>query len=149
MEHCQSPSDKRKTLIRGHVVHLSARPPNGWCAEKGWNHACTQGNLVRVRAADRLRDGASAEQGEGHEHAALQQSLQREAPGHNLGRIRANREQPQSRRVRERRLDEVDAQALIVRIQGRPWWTWRSAPPPWPQSSRSWTLSEWSHSSRP
>lgn len=29
MEHCQSLSDKRKTLIRGHVVHLSARLPMG------------------------------------------------------------------------------------------------------------------------
>src|SRR6267143_6708360 len=143
---CQGASDKRKTLITGHVVQSSARLHRGR-AEKGWKHACTERNLVRVRAADRLREGAPAEQGERHEHAALQQGRQREAPGHHLGRIRANRKQPQPRGVRERRLDEVDAQALIVRLQGRPWWTWRSAPPPWPPSSRSWTRSEWSLSS--
>src|SRR2546426_1664765 len=143
---CQGASDKRKTLIRDHVVQSSARL-HGGCAEKGWKHACTQGDLVRVRPADRLRKGAPAEQGERHEHAALFEGRQREAPGHHLGRIRADRKQPQSRRVREWRLDEAKEQALIARIQGRPWWTWRSAPPPWPPSSRSWTRSEWSPSS--
>src|SRR6266566_1711965 len=90
---------------------------NGWRANKGWKHACTEGNLVRVRTADCLREGASAGQGERHEHAALHERRQRQAPGHHLGRIRANREQPQPRRVREWRLDEVDAQALIVRLR--------------------------------
>src|SRR6266480_6734092 len=90
---------------------------NGWRANKGWKHACTEGNLVRVRTADRLREGASAGQGERHEHAALHERRQRQAPGHHLGRIRANRKQPQPRRVREWRLDEVDAQALIVRLR--------------------------------
>src|SRR5438128_2517312 len=90
---------------------------DGWRANKGWKHACTEGNLVRVRTADRLREGASAGQGERHEHAALHERRQRQAPGHHLGRIRANREQPQPRRVREWRLDEVDAQALIVRLR--------------------------------
>src|SRR5438132_5046584 len=90
---------------------------NGWRANKGWKHACTEGNLVRVRAADRLREGAPAGQGERHEHAALHERRQRQAPGHHLGRIRANREQPQPRRVREWRLDEVDAEALIVRLR--------------------------------
>src|SRR5207237_197209 len=90
---------------------------NGWRANKGWKHACTEGNLVRVRAADRLREGAPAGQGERHEHAALHERRQRQAPGHHLGRIRANREQAQPRRVREWRLDEVDAQALIVRLR--------------------------------
>src|SRR5437879_12949463 len=52
-----------------------------------------------------------------HEHAALHERRQRRAPGHYLGRIRANREQPQPRRVREWRLDEVDAEALIVRTR--------------------------------
>src|SRR5437879_9316933 len=88
---------------------------NGWRANKGWKHACTEGNLVRVRTADRLREGAPAGQGERHEHAALHERRQRQAPGHHLGRIRANRKQPQPRRIREWRLDEVDAQALIVR----------------------------------
>src|SRR5436189_6260121 len=88
---------------------------NGWRTNKGWKHACTEGNLVRVRTADRLREGASAGQGERHEHAALHERRQRQAPGHHLGRIRANREQPQPRRVREWRVDEVDAQALIGR----------------------------------
>src|SRR2546427_8607003 len=74
---------------------------NGWRANKGWKHACTEGNLVRVRTADRLREGAPAGQGERHEHAALHERRQRQAPGHHLGRIRANREQPQPRRVRE------------------------------------------------
>src|SRR3989449_3839669 len=142
---CQGASDKRKTLIRDHVVQSSARLHRGR-AEKGWKHACTEGNLVRVRTADRLREGAPAGQGERHEHAALYERRQRQAPGHHLGRIRANRKQPQPRRVREWRLDEADAQALIVRNQGRPWWTWRSVPPPWPPSSRSWTHSEWSPS---
>src|SRR2546430_4711123 len=90
---------------------------NGWRANKGWKHACTEGNFVRVRTADRLREGAPAGQGERHEHAALHERRQRQAPGHHLGRIRANREQPQPRRVREWRLDEVDAQALIVRLR--------------------------------
>src|SRR5436190_1381599 len=85
---------------------------DGWRANKGWKHACTEGNLVRVRTADRLREGASAGQGERYEHAALHERRQRQAPSHHLGRIRANREQPQPRRVREWRLDEVDAQAL-------------------------------------
>src|SRR5437879_11736198 len=92
---------------------------NGWRANKGWKHACTEGNLVRVRAADRLREGASAGQGERHEHAALHERRQRQAPGHYLGRIRANREQPQPRRVREWRLDEVDAEAQIGRASWR------------------------------
>src|SRR5712691_12745756 len=73
---CQRASDKRKTLIRGHVVQSSARLHRGR-AEKGWKHACTERNLVRVRTADRLREGAPAEQGERHEHAALQQGRQR------------------------------------------------------------------------
>src|SRR5256714_3100918 len=90
---------------------------DGWRANKGWKHACTEGNFVRVRTADRLREGAPAGQGERHEHAALHERRQRQAPGHHLGRIRANREQPQPRRVREWRLDEVDAQALIVRLR--------------------------------
>src|SRR5205809_649830 len=90
---------------------------DGWRANKGWKHACTEGNLVRVRTADRLREGASAGQGERYEHAALHERRQRQAPSHHLGRIRANREQPQPRRVREWRLDEVDAQALIVRLR--------------------------------
>src|SRR5436853_7897207 len=90
---------------------------NGWRANKGWKHACTEGNLVRVRTADRLREGASAGQGERHEHAALHERRQRQAPGHYLGRIRANREQPQPRRVREWRVDGVDEEALIVRVR--------------------------------
>src|SRR5947207_14593961 len=88
---------------------------DGWRANKGWKHACTEGKLVRVRTAYRSRERASAGQGERYEHAALHERRQRQAPGHHLGRIRANREQPQPRRVREWRLDEVDAQALIVR----------------------------------
>src|SRR5881392_118273 len=143
---CQTLSDKRKTLIAEGVVQPSARCHMGG-ARKGMEHACTEGDLVRVRTADRLRQGAPAEQGGWHEHAALFQGHQRQAPGHHLGRIRADREQPQPRRVRERRLDEVDAEALSARIQGRPWWIGRSAPPPWPPSSRSWTPSEWSPSS--
>src|SRR2546421_4665636 len=87
---------------------------NGWRANKGWKHACTEGNLVRVRTADRLREGASAGQGERHEHAALHERRQRQAPGHHLGRIRANREQPQPRRVREWRLGEVYGAEPIV-----------------------------------
>src|SRR5256885_406367 len=90
---------------------------NGWRANKGWKHACTEGNLVRVRTADRLREGAPAGQGERHEQAGLHERRQRQAPGHPLGRIRATREQPQPRRVREWGLDEVDAQALIVRLR--------------------------------
>src|SRR5947199_5675878 len=135
---CQTLSDRRKTLIAEGVVQPSARCHMGG-TRKGMEHACTEGDLVRVRTADRLRQGAPAEQGGWHEHAALFQGHQRQAPGHHLGRIRADREQPQPRRVRERRLDEVDAEALSARIQGRPWWIGRSAPPPWPPSSRSWT----------
>src|SRR5437667_4290002 len=90
---------------------------NGWRANKGWKHACTEGNLVRVRTADRLREGGTGGHGERDEHAALHEGRQRQAPVHHLGRIRANREQPQPRRVREWRLDEVDAQALIVRLR--------------------------------
>src|SRR2546421_961477 len=109
---CQGASDKRKTLIRDHVVQSSARLHRGR-AEKGWKHACTEGNLVRVRTADRLREGAPAGQGERHEHAALHERRQRQAPGHHLGRIRANREQPQPRRVREWRVGEGDWEAPI------------------------------------
>src|SRR2546428_7280842 len=87
---------------------------DGWRANKGWKHACTEGNLVRVRTADRLREGASAGQGERHEHAALHERRQRQAPGHHLGRIRANREQPQPRRVREWRLGGGDVVAPIL-----------------------------------
>src|SRR5437879_12425884 len=90
---------------------------NGWRANKGWKHACTEGNLVRVRTADRLREGAPAGQGERHEHAALHERRQRQAPGHHLGRIRANREQPQPRRVREWRLAEVDAPGMTARTR--------------------------------
>src|SRR5438046_5801030 len=90
---------------------------DGWRANKGWKHACTEGNLVRVRTADRLREGASAGQGERYEHAALHERRQRQAPSHHLGRIRANREQPQPRCVREWRLDEVDAVTVIVRLR--------------------------------
>src|SRR5438552_3682142 len=72
---------------------------NGWRANKGWKHACTEGNLVRVRTADRLREGAPAGQGERHEHAALHERRQR----------------PQSRRVQGCVWNEVNAQSVIVR----------------------------------
>src|SRR2546430_6002936 len=87
---------------------------NGWRANKGWKHACTEGNLVRVRTADRLREGAPAGQGERHEHAALHERRQRQAPGHHLGRIRANRKQPQPRRIREWRLAVGDGAAALI-----------------------------------
>src|SRR3989442_15934097 len=131
---CQGASDKRKTLIRDHVVQSSARLHRGR-AEKGWKHACTEGNLVRVRAADRLREGAPAGQGEGHEHAALYERRQRQAPGHHLGRIRANREQPQPRRVREWRLGGGEGQAPKLPPTKTTAGPARWAPPPAPPLS--------------
>src|SRR2546422_4151201 len=127
---CQGASDKRKTLIRDHVVQSSARLHRGR-AEKGWKHACTEGNLVRVRTADRLREGAPAGQGERHEHAALHERRQRQAPGHHLGRIRANRKQPQPRRIREWRFVEVDTQTPTPpKSKKKMWGTASAAPPP-------------------
>src|SRR3989442_13787361 len=106
-------------------------------------HACTATNLVRVRAANRRREGPPAEQGTRHEHAPLHEGRQRETPGDHLGRVREGRVRPRPRRVRERRLDEADAEALIRRPRGGPWWAWRSAPPPWPPSLGSGILSAW------
>src|SRR5206468_1689026 len=80
---CQQTSDKRKTLIASLSYsrqHASIR----WRYE-GMEHACTQANLVRVRAADRRGEGPPAEQGSGHEHAAVHEGRQRETPGHHLG----------------------------------------------------------------
>src|SRR6266571_1508328 len=76
-------SDKRKTLIPHAVVRMSASPIRG--THDGMEHASTQRDLVRVRSADRDRQGTPAEQGEGYEHAALFERRQREAPGHLLG----------------------------------------------------------------
>src|SRR5207249_1060962 len=52
---CQQTSDKRKTLIASLSYsrqHASIR----WRYE-GMEHACTEANLVRVRAADRRGEG--------------------------------------------------------------------------------------------
>src|SRR2546425_3340072 len=76
-------SDKRKTLIPRGVVRVSASPIRG--THEGMEHASTQRDLVRVRSADRDRQGTPAEQGEGYEHAPLFERRQREAPGHLLG----------------------------------------------------------------
>src|SRR5438093_2040024 len=93
-----------------------------WRRTEGMEHACTQGDLVRVRAADRRGEGPPTEQGSGHDHAALYEGRQRETPGHHLGRVRTDRQRPRPRRVRERRLDEADAKALGRRSsRGGPW----------------------------
>src|SRR5205823_4876743 len=126
-------SDKRKTLIW--TLSYDRQRASIGSASKGMEHACTPRNLVRVRAANRIRERPPAEQGRGHEHAPLHEGRQRKAPGDHLGRIRADREQPQSRGVRERRLDEADAEALTGSVpNGGPWGT-RSARPLWPPSS--------------
>src|SRR2546428_10940454 len=106
-------------------------------------HACTATNLVRVRAANRRREGPPAEQGTRHEHAPLHEGRQRETPGDHLGRVREGRVRPRPRRVRERRLDEADAKALIPRPREGPWWAWGSTPPPWPPILRSGFPSDW------
>src|SRR2546426_1294153 len=80
---CQQTSDKRKTLIA--LLSYSRQHASIWWRNEGMEHACTQGDLVRVRAADRRGEGPPAEQGSGHEHAAVHEGRQREAPGHHLG----------------------------------------------------------------
>src|SRR2546425_12790081 len=80
---CQQTSDKRKTLIA--LLSYSRQHASIRWRYEGMEHACTQANLVRVRAADRRGEGPPAEQGSGHEHAAVHEGRQRETPGHHLG----------------------------------------------------------------
>src|SRR2546430_13323786 len=80
---CQQTSDKRKTLIA--LLSYSRQHASIWWRNDGMEHACTQGNLVRVRAADRRGEGPPAEQGSGHEHAPVHEGRQRQPQGHHLG----------------------------------------------------------------